>query len=64
MIELIDQSDPTKLKFRCSNCLREFTQPNYGMLDLHTPNLTDPKILRLGIPPCQPLPEKPKARDK
>ncbi len=54
MIELIDQSNPEKLVFRCSLCNRTFTQRDHAQLDLHRPEV-GAAAAKLGIPPCQPL---------
>ena len=68
MIELIDQSEPDKLKFRCDLCGRVFVQPNHSRLDLHNARAGD-EAAKLGIPPCIPPavkaePAAPKAEPK
>jgi hypothetical protein len=54
MIELIDQSDPNSMKFRCTSCQRVFVQRSFGQLELHTPVWTS-DARKAGIPPCQPI---------
>lgn len=54
MIQLIDQSDPANLKFRCTLCRKEFTQPNFSLLDLHSTRRSADAD-KAKIPLCEPV---------
>jgi hypothetical protein len=66
MIELIDQSDPEKLRFRCTVCEKEWIAPNRAFMDFHkhASEIPKPKAGAVEVTPSTVAPPGPMRKPK